>query len=357
MEDALNSVLSAHKLIIDDEIKSYFSDQIKLLSQNNTISSLGLDALNHLKEFSLRPAKRVRGTLTAIAYESFIADVNDNTGKIAALAMELIQNYLLIVDDVMDLSETRRGKPSIQNLYMKQGKYSEHISNMLAVNIGLIASHLANVIIANLKIDKELIVSSLEVMNRNIVLTGYGQIDDISQSISKPATEQQIIQKYALKSGYYTFVNPLQLGVILSGKKSKKFLKDIEDFGINAGIAFQLKDDLLGIFGDTKKTGKSNLDDLREGKYTLLVDHCLKLADPKDLQFLKFRLGNKNASQKDLVEIKRIIISTGSLKYIEEKIDSYANKAISSLEKCTYWPPITKNLLSNLVLCTAGRRS
>jgi geranylgeranyl diphosphate synthase, type I len=208
---------------------------------------------------------------------------------------------------------------------------------------------MANLIITNLKVDSQNVVKALGLMHKNIELTGLGQLDDISQSIGRGISQVDILRMYKLKSGYYTFVNPLQIGVVLAGATDDNLLKEIEVFGINAGVAFQLKDDVLGLYGNPIKMGKPVADDIKAGKFTLLIERCLNLATKKDARFVQSKLGDHNLSSKDIEQIKNIVKDSDALKFVEDEIKNYANKAKATILGSTFWSQNTQALLAGLV--------
>jgi geranylgeranyl diphosphate synthase type I len=191
-------------------------------------------------------------------------------------------------------------------------------------------------------------------MQRNIALTGLGQLDDIATPLSD-VNEEDIVRKYVQKSSYYTFVNPLQLGFTLAGNTDKATLEACETFGIAAGVAFQLHDDYLGMFGVGDETGKSNLDDLREGKYTLLMHHALEHASPEAVHQLRSLLGNPQASEADLKTVQELLRASGSEAYCQAEALRYADEAKHSLEHSDIGTPELRTVLRTVVEYSISR--
>lgn len=162
-------------------------------------------------------------------------------------------------------------------------------------------------------------------------------------------SEQDILRKYTLKSGYYTFVCPLQLGVVLAGKGNAELLKEITDFGLAAGIAFQLKDDLLGIFTSTETTGKPNTDDIEEGKYTLLMHYAIEHAIEKERQTLMDLLGKPRISELEVLQVRDILEKSGAKAYVEKMISEYADQAKTLVASSSFWDKDAKELLISIV--------
>jgi len=293
------------------------------------LSAQGKLALQHLQEYSLRPGKRIRGSLGALTYDAATASKLTGPGIQLGVALELVQNYLLIVDDVMDKSKLRRGQPTLHELYLEQstGYGGKHEADMLAINVGIEAQHLANLVIARLNLPPERLRQAFLLLHNNIAATGFGQIDDLFQQPGRSITGEEIMRKYELKSSYYTFINPMKLGFVLAGKADSTILQACHEFGKAAGVAFQLRDDVLGIFGETSQTGKPNLDDVREGKYTLLVHYVLEHATPDDQKALRVILGNAKASEADLRMVQGIMERSGARQHVETAIVACAEAA------------------------------
>jgi len=342
--------LADYKEAINRELAQFFSDLPNQL--NLDLSDQGCDALEKIKEYSLRPGKRIRGALTCFAYDYATGEKQGKSGLQTAVALELIQNYLLIVDDVMDRSALRRGKPTVHELYLAeqvQNPKDQHLANMMAINVGLITQHLVNLVLAEVDEKPEYVREALLLLHKNILATGFGQIDDASQHIEVPVSEADIIRKYTLKSGYYTFVCPLQLGLVVGGKNDPKLLQEVTDFGLAAGIAFQLKDDMLGIFAAIEDTGKPNTDDIEEGKYTLLMQYAFEHATPDDVHYLRQVLGVPQASAGTVEKVRNILENCGAKRYVEDTIKQYAEQARNSMQKSRFWDEAAKATLVGIV--------
>lgn len=346
----LTDLLGEYRVAIDSKIEDFFNS-CESEYRLQDISSPSKAALTKLHDFSSRPGKRVRGALAAWSYDQATSQHLSQNGLQLAVAVELIQNYLLIVDDVMDRSDMRRGKPAVHKLFGEQHGLNndEHLANMLAINVGLLAAHLAGLVLASIPEKPDRVAVASAILHRNILSTVFGQVDDLYQHISRNVTENDILRTYYLKSSTYTFVNPLQLGVVLGGDSSPELMNEIDRFGDAAGVAFQLRDDLIGVFGDPKITGKSNLDDIKEGKLTFLMHHALENSEPTRAQELKKYLGNPGFSTSDLEKTKQILGASGSLEFVESKIKFYTKQAKSSVSSSSYWEPTSKEFLLQLV--------
>jgi geranylgeranyl diphosphate synthase type I len=140
----------------------------------------------------------------------------------------------------------------------------------------------------------------------------------------------------------------LQLGFALAGKVDPTLLAACEAFGVPAGIAFQLHDDHLGIFGDIA-TGKSNHDDLREGKFTLMVAHASAQADGGQKKKLQALLGNAEATEDDLKAFRDILLATGADEYCQQQALVYADHARRQLADGAIGSPAMTEVLDGLL--------
>ncbi|HWT55997.1 MAG TPA: polyprenyl synthetase family protein [Candidatus Microsaccharimonas sp.] len=327
--------LWAYRQPIEAALAVYLEQVPALLG--GELSADARDAFQRLQEYSLRPAKRVRGALGACIYDVSAGTQHAEQAIQLGVVLELVHSYLLIIDDVMDESSLRRGLPTIHEVYLRDG-VTRHEAEMLAVNVGLLAQHLAGLLLSRIDVPAENLRAATSWLHRNVAITGVGQLDDLRQ---RPATgavgDSTVLRKYLQKTSYYTFVNPLQLGLVLGGKADTEQLQAAERFGEPAGIAFQIRDDYLSLWGaDTAK-----LDDIREGKYTLFVDDALKHASSPEQQKLRAILGNPAASEADMRNVRGIFEATGAQKRVMAVMQSQATKADNALKT---WPAIDKKL-------------
>ena len=307
------------------------------------LSPHGLQALDYLREFSLRPGKRLRAVLAMTAYEMFGGRDHDVALDLAVV-MELTQSYLLIVDDVMDQSERRRGGPTLQVQYravldgpMDDTAVRDHNANMLGVNVGLLAQHLAASVLNSLAEAPARVLRAERLYHANVAATGFGQIDDLFQTATREGGVADTLHMYALKSAYYTFINPLQMGAALAGA-NEAALERLHTFGLRAGLAFQLHDDLLGMFGDDRQTGKSVLDDLREGKMTVLIRHALEHGSSVEKDVILQALGNPQLKMAEHRQVQKLLIKLGTRGHAQKLAEREVASALDVLHAQTAWP-------------------
>lgn len=277
--------------------------------------------------------KKVRGALTVLGYQ--IGGGKDLKKILqVSTAIEILHNFLLIHDDIIDKDEIRRGKKTVHALFSE--KYGEHYGNSKALIVGDIGSFLAYELISNVTFQREKKIKAMQVLSDYLLKTGYGELMDIDFDYKEKITWDDILKVRTYKTAYYTFAMPLSVGLSFSnGKKDKQ--KAMEKYSINIGIAFQLTDDILGVFGNKRVTGKSAERDIREGKHTLLIIKAIELANKKDKAFLKKWYGGEKLDAKKIRKIRKIIKESGSLDYSLKHAKELAKKGKS------YIPKITKN--------------
>src|SRR5579884_2564972 len=216
--------------------------------------------------------KRIRGMLVKLGYELSGAGYSKEIIKVAA-AYEIFQTAILAHDDVIDKSPLRRGQPTIFNALG-----GDHYALSQAICLGDIGFFQAFEMISNTNFPDELKTAALSSFSRTMTETALGQMLDIEIPAKKlPRKEEDALVIFQLKTARYTISGPLLLGAILGGA-DQKIRENIKKFGDYLGIAYQIHDDILGVFGTEKEIGKSVTSDIEEGKQTLLITKALEKA-------------------------------------------------------------------------------
>lgn len=279
----------------------------------------------YISEYCLRDGKRIRPVLLLNAYYGYRKGLKKRREMIKlSSVVEIMHSLLLIQDDIIDRSEMRRGGKSMHVLLGE--KYSHMTSNPL---IGQdIASVLADVIfsccieiISRTDLRHEVKDRFLDVFAKTYEKTAWGQILDSLSSMPRSFDPQSDspLKICLMKTAYYTMVYPLTMGYVLSGEKSLSEMKNIEAFAAPLGIAFQIRDDLLGVFGIEKDTGKPNDSDILEGKMTFLVQNTvLKLPDREKDRFIRIFLHDKK-TVRDVEYIRNAVFECGALQDTMER--------------------------------------
>lgn len=339
-EKAARAKKNLHEFVklIDRKLENYFNSELKSpFGVSTSEKKLTKLIWEHIKEHNLRPAKRIRGSFIYYGYK--LLNGNDSKAILdAAMSIELVHTALLMHDDFMDQDDTRRGHPTTHEYFKsihqkKKWKFdAKHFGESLAVNTGDIALLAGYEILGRSKFPAALKLEAQNRMLRGIINTGLGQAFDVTLEAIGKASEKDIIDLHYAKTGIYTYENPLHTGAILGGANQKD-LKIISEYAVPGGIAFQLQDDILGLFGDPDKTGKPAHSDLREGKMTLLIIKALEKGSPSQVKLLRKIWGKKNLSEEEANLAREVVINTGSLEYSKKASVKWAKKAQKAIPK------------------------
>lgn len=312
------------------------------------------DALNKFK-YANKDGKCIRGTLIKLGYN--LHKNNDYYLNLAS-AYEAFETAILIHDDIIDNSDLRRGKPTIHKIY--QNDFSaykkDNTPTSLALCIGDISFFIIyEHILKHYKKDKN-IKKLLSYYNNILIDTVKGEILDVYlpfiEKNDKHHTlfENDIMKIYKLKTSAYSVVGPFVLGMILSNSKESE-IKEFESILEPIGISFQIKDDILGIFGEN--IGKSLVSDIEEFKQTILYSY-IKIYKPEYLNALLDYYGTKTNTAR-VNEVKNIFIKSGALKYAEDKMNELFDISKERINKLNIKQDI-KNILQGLIIFLRYRK-
>lgn len=287
---------------------------------------------NGIQNFIKRSGKRTRPLLFMISYLGYSKKTRPPYKDLlrASLSLELLHDFLLIHDDIIDNSALRRGEPALHKFFNKQIGTSSN--NNLGANLAIIAGDIIFALAINVfssfkekPCQKE---KALAVFCETAIFTGLGEFMDVLNNIKKIETikEKDVSLTNILKTAKYTFEGPLVIGALLAGAK-KQEIKKLSKLGILLGQAFQIKDDLLDIFSSSKKIGKPILSDLNESKKTLLIWRTYRCLPDKDKKKLKNLLEKHKKTYKDLLLLRKFVKTANSDKYCLNKINSLLAKA------------------------------
>jgi len=292
--------------------------------------------------FIVKRGKKLRGALVVLGYQiaggENLKEINE-----VSLFIELFQAGILIHDDIMDRSEIRRGSSTIHKQYKPL-----HYGESMAINAGDLAFYFSMEKLASTNFLPERLIKANKIYTDYIKKVIYGQILDISNTNINSIKEKDILNIFRYKTAEYTGVLPLLIGATLAGLEDNNKIQVLKDYGLFLGWAFQIQDDILGMFGKEKNTGKPVGDDLREGKITLLVLHLLKHGIPSQIKSLKKVLGKKDLIDKDILEMQEIFKKAGSYDYIVKLGYQYVTKGKNLISQLTKNPD-TAEVLESLI--------
>lgn len=315
--------------IIDEKLDIYWKDEInKEFGFSQKQKDLVKKMLLHAQEHNLRAAKRIRGSFVYYGYQ--LGKPVDDRIWDAAMGVELVHTALLMHDDVMDQDNVRRGKPTTHK-YFEEG--DSHYGESMAYTLGDIVLTIGYELVLRSKFQPDLVIKATEKLLRGITNTAHGQAYDVSlEKMVDTWEEEDVIVLHKAKTAIYTYENPLFIGAYLANL-GPDVLTILHDYSMDGGVAFQLQDDILGVYGDPEKTGKSANSDLLQGKVTLLILKTLSDGTEQQVEALEKIWGKRNAENIDIENAKKAIIDSGSLEYSRVISKEYAAKAAKTAEK------------------------
>jgi geranylgeranyl diphosphate synthase type I len=314
------------------------------------------------REFTLRGGKRFRAILVLAGYY-LATGRNPRPALPAAAALEHFQSWMLIHDDIIDHAEERRGGPTVHRA-MAQAHGREHREGSsedygvgIGITLGDVEEPFTVEAILSTRAPPAPRLAALAEYVRMTRLTAFGQLLDIRSGVLDPGSvrEEDVLAVHRFKSAIYTVVSPLKIGALLGGSALPR-LRDIETFGTKIGIAFQLRDDVLGAGFDAEASGKSS-NDLIEGKRTLLVVKAWSSGSDADRSRLSRVLGNSQATPEDVERARNVIRDTGSLAYSEKRIDELTRASLRCVDRSGTIPARGKPLLKEVAERLVRRKS
>jgi geranylgeranyl diphosphate synthase type I len=298
------------------------------------ISSDTLPLVDSLEQL-VSGGKRLR---PAFAYWGYLAGGGRDSEAIlkACTALEFLQACALIHDDVMDNSDTRRGAPAVHKqfeaLHLAGNWFSDgpRFGAGAAILIGDLALSWADELIFTSGLAAHELVRANEVYHVMRTELMAGQYLDLLEQVRGEITVERSARVIRYKSAKYTIERPLLMGAAIADAPSKTTAA-LSTYGLALGEAFQLRDDLLGVFGDAQTTGKPSGDDLREGKQTMLIAKARELASPSQVALVNSALGDQDLSAEKVIQVQEALIDCGAQSAIENRISEQLEQALEAL--------------------------
>ena len=310
-------------------------------------------------EFLLDGGKRMR---PAFCYWGWRGAGGEDTDQIVAAAacLELLQACALAHDDVMDDSDTRRGRPALHRrfaaLHRGEGWHGdpEAFGRSAAILLGNVCLIWADQLLNESGLPREAIERAAPAYDAMRVEVMAGQYLDLLEQALGGRDIERALRVARFKAAKYTVERPLHVGGLLAGAPPP-VIRAYSAYGLPLGEAFQLRDDVLGVFGDPSETGKPAGDDLREGKRTALVAMALTRATPDQAALVRRRLGDPHLDETGVAQLRDVIRETGALAEIESMIARLTDEALCSLDRA----PLTAEaveVLRGLAVAATERR-
>ncbi len=329
--------LPVFKEKVEAEIARQFSAYTATLGEADPLYR---SLLSNMEAFVLRGGKRLRPYISYLAYKGFDGSLDESLMPVFA-SLELLHTFLLIHDDIIDQDTVRHGGKNIIGTYKAFfSGLEEHDALRNANNVALLAGDIAQIltnrIILNASIHSHLAQTIFSLYQDITLQVAEGELVDHILSLGAEdasITEERILHMYEKKTATYSFALPIRLGHILAKREELPMRTAIQSFSRAAGIAYQLQDDLLGVFGDSAVTGKADDGDIREGKRTILFVKACQKFEGENLSLFKRLYGKRDASLEEVQHIRELLVSAGIRIDIEQLILMHANEALASLKE------------------------
>ncbi|MDF3071370.1 MAG: Geranylgeranyl diphosphate synthase [Polyangiaceae bacterium] len=301
-----------------------------------------------VRRLSMLGGKRLRPALVVAGLRTASPTAKLDSALDAGVALELLHTYFLIHDDWMDGDRVRRGGPSV-HVALAERFQDEHKGNASAILAGDYALALSCDALSKVKAEPARLRDAFSAFaEMQLGAVAGQQLDMVGKG-------KDVELGYALKTGSYTVEGPLRLGALLAGGKPAT-LAALSRYARPAGVAFQLRDDLLSLFGDPAQTGKPLASDLVSGKRTLLLRLVLRRGKPKELTVIRRVLENPRAKEPALRAALEAVQATGAPELVEQRIQELSEQALAELARGAV-SPMGRALLTDATQALCSRRT
>jgi geranylgeranyl diphosphate synthase type I len=342
---------------IDAALASFLDLRAKSLSRVGPELAAVADAT---RTFVLEGGKRLRPRFAYWGWRT-VRGPDDDDGALvtAAASLELLHACALVHDDVMDVSDTRRGHPSTHREFAQLHRDNGWPGNprafgtASAILIGDLLLAWADTMFAGAELEPHTVLKAREAYDDMRELVMAGQYLDILVQARGEFSIEDALRVAEFKTSKYTVEGPLHLGAAAADAPDEVFAA-LSAYGRPIGEAFQLRDDVLGVFGDPAVTGKPAGDDLREGKRTLLVALAMQSASQVETELLRHELGDRSLDDAAVAAVREVIVSTGALDQVEQRISQRSAEARAAL-RTNAINPEARAALDELALAATDR--
>ncbi len=332
---------------LDSTLATFLAEQRDIVTG---ISPTAVDLVDSV-ETLIKGGKRLRPRFAWWGYLGAGGDLADEAIIRAAAALELFQAAALIHDDVIDRSATRRGRPSVHKSFeaahsrLKWARDGARFGEAAAILAGDLCLSFSEQLFATATAAGTPARTIFDGMRTQVMAGQY--LDVLEESAGPSSSDTDVLERartiLRYKSAKYSTENPILLGGALAGADST-LLAGYSAFALPIGEAFQLRDDVLGVFGDPDITGKPAGDDLREGKRTEMIAHGLLLAQQDDRDFIQKRLGTDDLTTVEIDRMMAVLTDCGALSATEGSIAELSARAFVALDDLAVTDEIREQL-------------
>ncbi len=327
---------------VDKTLKEFLQEKSETFYDNPFLKYF----YKEIEKFLFSGGKRIRPVLMFFSSIAIDPNVNEDGIIKASLSLELLHNASLIHDDIMDNAETRRGMSAFHKTLAGYSSLNYEESTQNPEDFGIAMGILGGDFLYNLAYNAihvndfspdKVLQASLE-FNQGFFKVVRGVIIETDLMGKFAISEDKYIEMVIGKTAAL-FESAAKMGAILAGADNSQ-IEILGDFARTAGIAFQIVDDIIGTFGDSKKTGKPTDSDLKEGKKTLLLIKAIETADDDQRKTIEKVVGNRNSTPDEIEQVRNIIVETGSLEYSRKQAEQLYHECTMYLDKIQ--PPINE---------------
>jgi geranylgeranyl diphosphate synthase, type II len=340
------------RLLVNDYLSAYFVEKI-------SNAALLHPSYARLWEYTYAlfsaGGKRFRPYMTLLSYQAAGGDRPLSDIIPAASAQEILHLALLVHDDIIDRDTVRYGVANIAGQYRQSyaGTLNqediEHYANAAAILAGDLLLSGAYELTGRLNLPANDVVEATKTLSEAIFAVAGGELLDTESAFSgNPANAESIA---AHKTASYSFIGPLVMGAKLADAP-EQYIEHLTAFGSNLGIAFQLQDDVLSVFGDSSITGKTTIGDIREGKRTYLTEQFYRLASNEQKERFKRLYGKVTISEADAEVVRTLLQDSGARQATHERISTFSIRAAEALSELQLRPPYHEAFEKLIVLST-----
>ncbi|OHD64264.1 MAG: hypothetical protein A2176_01295 [Spirochaetes bacterium RBG_13_51_14] len=298
--------------LIDSSMRDFFQTKMKSAEHPVISEMYGL-----LEEFCVREGKRIRPLVLLISCFGYGGGRKHREAILIASVLEIFHSFLLVQDDIIDRAELRRGGKALHLICGDRygsRSHNRHIGSDIALILGDVLFADALEIVCESGMAPRLKEKVMKILAGTLEVTAWGQILDILHSNSKKieSPRETAVWIAMMKTAHYTVYYPLLMGYLLAGKNSEREMNAIREFSLPLGLAFQIRDDLLGVFGIEDDTGKSSDSDILEGKVTILVDATIEKLERRDRERFMALFTRRKKNARDVRRIRMMMAASGS---------------------------------------------
>ena len=335
---------------LSDEFRCAVSEQLDgfLMQRRDALAGIadGLEPFVRVADGLTAGGKRLRPAFCVWGYLAAADAVADPSALLrAAASLDLLHISALVHDDVMDGSDTRRGKPSAHRQFAAQHREqvlrgnSDAFGRSAAILLGDLLLIWSAEMFRRCGLPERAVTAAQPLVEAMRTEVTAGQFLDIQAQARHPLDARsapqevmdQVRRVVEYKTARYTVIRPLQVGAALAGAP-EGLLEALARYGSAVGRAFQFRDDVLGVYGDEALTGKPAGDDLREGKLTVLVAHAIARAPEAEARLLADLLGRADLSSAEVDQARDIISDSGAVAATEDEIAITLAEALEAVE-------------------------